>query len=94
MQSSDIISEIEEIVKSQTEGVYSKWMIGRTNDAEESKIQRGEPDSWRYWDVDSVESAKEVEAYLVDKGMRQEAEGYGSADFVYIFYIGSPQENR
>lgn len=92
MKSSDIISEIEEIVTSQRDKIYSKWMIGRTNDPEDSKIKRGDPNTWRNWDATSVDDAEKVESYFIDKGMRQDAEGYAGADFVYIFYIGSPQE--
>jgi hypothetical protein len=93
MKPSNIISEIDELVKSQTEGVYSKWRIGRANDVEESKTQHGNPDSWRDWDVDTVEGAIKVESYFIEKGMRQEGEGYGDADFIYVFFAGSPQEN-
>ena len=39
-----------------------------------------------------IEDAKEVESYFIDKGMRSEGAGYGGADFVYIFFSGSPQE--
>ena len=39
-----------------------------------------------------IEDAKEVESYFIDKGMRSEGTGYGGADFVYIFFSGSPQE--
>ena len=92
MESSDIISEIEETVKSQADKMYSKWMIGRTNDPEDSKTQRGEPDTWRNWDAASTDAAEKVESYFIDKGMRQDAESFSGADFVYIFYIGSPQE--
>jgi len=92
MKSSDIISEIEEIVTSQADKIYSKWMIGRTNDSEDSKTKRGDPNTWRNWDADSTDDAEKVESYFIDKGMRQDAEGYTGADFAYIFYIGSPQE--
>ena len=93
MNASEIISEIDELVKSQTEGVYSKWRIGRANDAEEAKTQHGAPASWRDWDANSVKDAIEAESYFVEKGMRQEGEGYGDADFIYVFFGGSPQEN-
>jgi hypothetical protein len=92
MKSSEIISEIEEIVKSQTGGIYSKWMIGRTNNLEDSKTQRGEPNRWREWDTNSVDDAEKAESYFVDKGMRQDSKSHSGADFVYVFYIGSPQE--
>ena len=92
MKSSEIISDIEEIVKSLTDGLYSKWRIGRVNEPEECKIQQGNPDSWRDWNATSVDDAKEVESYFIDKGMRSEGAGYGGADFVYIFFSGSPQE--
>ena len=93
MKASDIISEIDELVKSQTEGVYSKWRIGRANDAEDSKVQHGNPDSWHDWDVDTVDDAINIESYFVEKGMRQEGVGYGDADFIYVFFGGSPQES-
>ncbi len=94
MESSEIISEIEELVKSQSGGIYSKWMIGRTNDSENSKTKRGEPYSWRDWDANSKEDAENIESHFIDNGMRQDSESYGSADFVYVFYIGSPQDEN
>lgn len=93
MKALNIISEIDELVKSQTEGVYSKWRIGRANDVEDSKTQHGNPDSWRDWDADKVEDAIKVESYFVEKGMRQEGAGYGDADFIYVFFGGSPQDS-
>ena len=93
MKASEIISEIDELVKSQTDGVYSKWRIGRANDVEESKTQHGNPDSWLDWDADTVEDAIQVESYFVENGMRLEGAGYGDADFIYVFFGGSPQEN-
>ena len=78
MKASEIISEIEEIVASQT-------------DVGDSKIEHGNPDSWRDWDT-STEDAEKVESHFVDKGMRSEGEGFGDPDFVYIFYSGFPQE--
>ena len=93
MQASEIITEIDDLVKSQTEGVYSKWRIGRANDAQDSKKQHGSPDSWLDWDADTVEDAVKVESFFVEKGMRQEGEGYGDADFIYVFFGGSPQES-
>lgn len=92
MKASEIISEIEEIVKSLSEGVYSKWRIGRANSASDAKEQHGKPDSWRDWDADTADEAIETVEYFVDKGMRKEGVGFGGADFVYIFYSGSPQE--
>ena len=91
MKASAIVSEIEEIVASQTDGVDSKWRIGTANDAGDSKIEHGNPDSWRDWDA-ITEDAEKVESYFVDKGMRSEGVGFGDPDYVYIFYSGSPQE--
>ena len=93
MKVSEIISDIEEVVKSQTGGIYSKWKIGTSNDAEDSKGVLGNPDSWRDWETNAPEDAEEVESYFVDKGMRSEGSGYGDPEFVYIYFIGSPQEN-
>jgi len=92
MNASEIISEIDEIVKSQTDGVYSKWRIGTANDADDSENEHGNPDSWRDWDTNTPEDAENVESYFVDKGMRSEGAGFGDPDYVYILYSGSPQE--
>lgn len=92
MKSSEIISEIDEIVKSFPDEPYSKWRIGRANDATDANNQHGSPDSWRDWDADTADDAIEAVEYFVDKGMRKEGAGYGDADFVYIFFAGSPQE--
>ena len=40
----------------------------------------------------TADEAIETVNYCVDKGMRKEGIGYGGADFVYIFFSGSPQE--
>jgi hypothetical protein len=92
MKASDIISEIEEIVKSKSDGVNSKWRIGRANSNSDAKEQHGDPNDWRDWDADSADEAIETVEYFVDKGMRKEGVGYGGASFVYIFFSGSPQE--
>ncbi|MFB5608018.1 MAG: hypothetical protein ACE5RG_07955 [Candidatus Nitrosomaritimum yanchengensis] len=39
MKSSEINSEIDTIVKSKSEGVYSKWRIGRANSSSDAKEQ-------------------------------------------------------
>ena len=92
MESSEINLEIEEIVKSKSEGVYSKWRIGRANSSFDAKEQHGNPDDWHDWDADTADDGIETVNYFVDKGMRKEGVGYGGADFVYIFFSGSPQE--
>lgn len=92
MKAAEIISEIDEIVKPSSEQAYSKWRIGRANDATDANNQHGNPDSWRDWDAETADDAIEVVEYFVDKGMRKEGVGYGGADFVYVFFSGSPQE--
>ncbi len=92
MKSSEINSEIEEIVKLKPEGVYSKWQIGRANSPSDAKKQHGNPNDWHDWDADSADDAIETVDYFVGKGMRKEGVGYGGADFVYIFFSGPPQE--
>ncbi|MGD8300748.1 MAG: hypothetical protein PVG77_08610 [Nitrosopumilaceae archaeon] len=92
MKPSEINSEIEAIVKSKSEGVYSKWQIGRANNPSDAKEQHGNPDDWHDWSADNADDAIETVEYFLDKGMRKEGTGYGGADFVYIFFIGSPQE--
>ncbi|MEJ2261132.1 MAG: hypothetical protein P8X83_05700 [Nitrosopumilaceae archaeon] len=92
MKPSEINSEIEAIVKSKSEGVYSKWQIGRANNPSDAKEQHGNPDDWYDWSADNTDDAVKTVEYFLDKGMRHEGVGYGGADFVYIFFIGSPQE--
>lgn len=92
MKASEIISEIEEVVKSFPDVTYDKWRIGRANDAADANNEHGNPDSWRDWDADSDEDATKAVEFFVDKGMRKEGSGYGDADFVYVFFAGSPQE--
>ena len=92
MKSSEINSEIEYIIKSKSDNMYSKWQIGRANNSSDAKEQHGNPNEWHDWDADTADDAIETVNYFVDKGMRKEGAGYGGADFVYIFFIGSPQE--
>ena len=64
---------------------YSAWTIGVTDNPDRRKREHGNPDVWYQWDADSERVARNIEAYFVDKGMKGDTGGGGSADYVYIF---------
>lgn len=85
MKTSKIIKEIEDVVRSLSNGVYTAWTIGRADDVEDSRIEHGDPENWMAWDADSVDAARNIESYFAKKGMRQEGGEIGTADYVFIY---------
>lgn len=85
MKASEIIKEIEDVVRSLSSSVYTTWTIGRADDVEDSRIEHGDPENWMTWDADSVDAARKVESYFAKKGMRQEGREIGTADYVFIY---------
>ncbi len=89
MDKSRIISEIEDrISRSKTED-YSTWTMGITNTP---KIRKDQHDNegkdvkhWKDWSTDNEKDGKDIEEYFLDKGMKGDAGGRGSASYVYIF---------
>ena len=89
MDKSRIISEIEDrISRSKTED-YSTWTMGITNTP---KIRKDQHDNegkdvkhWKDWSTDNEKDGKNIEEYFLDKGMKGDAGGRGSASYVYIF---------
>ena len=67
------------------DGRPSAWTIGVTDDPERRRREHGNPSVWYQWNADSERVARNVEAYFVDKGMKGDTGGGGSADYVYIF---------
>ena len=85
MQKSQIISEIEAIVKSTTSEKYSIWTIGVTDNTSDRKSQHGDPKHWKQWATDSERDGRDIEEYFLDKKMKGGTGGPGTADYVYIF---------
>lgn len=77
---SAIKAAIEQIVRS-----YSNWTIGVTDDPNRRNGEHGNPPSWRHWDADTEQAARNVESYFISKGMKGGGGGLGRADYVYIF---------
>jgi len=77
---SQIISKIEEIVVS-----CSNWTIGITDDPERRKKEHGNPSHWRNWDAVLETSARNIEKYFLDKGMKGDTGGGTYPHYVYIF---------
>ncbi|MGD9116166.1 MAG: hypothetical protein PVJ61_03180 [Dehalococcoidia bacterium] len=76
-----IISEIENIVGTS----YTYWTIGITIDPSQCKKQHHNPSYWHYCDAGSESSARHIEEYFVDKGMKGETGGGSHPHYVYIF---------
>lgn len=64
---------------------YPVWRIGVTENPEKTYQQFGCPDTWRQWKAESVETARYVEAYYMNLGMKGEVEPPGNYSWVYIF---------
>ena len=89
MDKSRIISEIEDrISRSKTED-YSTWTMGITNTPKVRKDQHDNEGKdvkhWKDWSTDNEKDGKDIEEYFLDKGMKGDAGGRGSASYVYIF---------
>lgn len=80
----DIIAAAEKIIGNRRIDV---WTVGTTDNQELRREKHGRPTIWHYWQPDSEQTAKNVEAYLKGKGMKAytgEGAGEGKATFVYI----------
>jgi len=89
MNKSQIISEIEyKISQSKTED-YSTWTMGITNTPKIRKDQYNNEckdiKHWKDWSTDNEKDGKDIEEYFLDKGMKGDVGGSGSASYVYIF---------
>lgn len=63
------------------------WAIGTTDNLDIRRERHGRPTIWHYWIPDTEQTAKNVEAYFKDKGMKGytgEDESAGKATYVYI----------
>lgn len=85
MQKSDITSAIVDRVMSAKKKDYSIWTIGVTDEPDRRKTQHDNPKHWKQWNADSEDDARSIEKHFVEKGMKGDTGGGGSADYVYIF---------
>ena len=76
-----IRGEIERLV-----GLFpSAWTIGVTDSPFLRRVQHGTPSQWHDWNADSEQTARNIEAEFIRKGMKGGTGGPGRADYVYIF---------
>ncbi len=79
---SAIISEIEKIATHS----LPYWAIGITSVPEKRKSEHNNPIIWHYWDAGHEFSARRVEKYFVDKGMKCDSKTDWSPHYVYLFW--------
>jgi hypothetical protein len=77
---SEIIKEIETFAKN-----YSNWTIGITADIERQRQEHNNPQYWHSWNAITKISAKNIEKYFLDKGMKSDTCSDFSPIDVYIF---------
>lgn len=89
MEKSQIISEIEGRVSRAEKKDYSIWTVGVTDTP---KIRKDQHDSdkkdvkhWKDWSTNSEKDGRDIEEYFLDKDMKGDTGGGGSASYVYIF---------
>ena len=70
-----IKADIERIVSD-----YSLWTIGVTDSPTRRRSEHGSPPSWRQWDADTEQAARNVEAHFLAKHMKGGSGGPGRAD--------------
>jgi len=89
MDKSQIISEIEGRVSRAKKEDYSIWTVGVTDTPKIRKDQHDndgkEVKHWKDWSTDSEKDGRDIEEYFLDKGMKGDTGGRGSASYVYIF---------
>jgi hypothetical protein len=64
---------------------YSEWSIGLATDPDHRQRELEYPSFWRFWHPETVESARHVMAYFVDKGMKPDGEHGRNPTYVYLF---------
>jgi len=64
---------------------YSSWTIGITDDPDRRRSEHNNPTHWHQWRADTETIARNVEKYFLDKGMKGDAGGGISPNYVYIF---------
>jgi len=89
MDKSQIISEIKSRVNDSEEADYSIWTIGISDTPKVRKDQHDgdgkEIKHWKDWSTNNEKDGRDIEEYFLDKGMKGDTGGGGSARYVYIF---------
>lgn len=85
MKESEIKKAVENRVMSAKTKKHSLWTIGITNDPDRRKIEHGNPKYWMQWKADTETSARNVEKYFLDRGMKGGGGGGENPRHVYIF---------
>ena len=78
---SQIIAEIESMVTY----YYVAWTIGITDDLDRRKREHNNPFYWYQSDAITESSARKIEKYFLDKGMKGAPGGGISPSYVYVF---------
>lgn len=77
----EIMSQIKERANR-----LEEWTIGTTDDPDPHRRVHKFRGSWRIWQAESAEEAREVVHYFVENGMKQDDERREmAAPYVYIF---------
>ena len=89
MEKSQIISEIESRVNDSETADYSIWTVGISDTPKVRKDQHDNDGKdiqhWKDWSTNSEKDGRDIEEYFLDKGMKGDTGGRGSASYVYIF---------
>lgn len=67
---------------------YNQWTVGITSDPNGRERQHGNPDDWWIWDAEDEPTAREIEKYFLDLGMKGDTGGGSKRyvlKYVYIF---------
>ncbi|MFQ5824832.1 MAG: hypothetical protein ACE5JB_12305 [bacterium] len=84
----------EPTIKQQIEqavgGKFSDWKIGATVNPKRRKAQLGNPLSWLHWKADSPRTARNIERYFLQKGMKRAGGAPKGADYIYILLVHNP----
>jgi hypothetical protein len=66
-------------------GDYRRWTIGVTDEPGRRRLQHGNPRTWYYWNANTENVARRIEAYFINRGMKGATGGRGYANYIYIF---------
>ena len=65
--------------------IYSNWYVGITNNPDRRDSEHGKRSVWKYWKADSVNDARSIEKYFLDKGMLGGTGGGTKPIYIYIY---------
>ena len=81
---SAIIYEVEKIAANSP----TYWTVGITSNPEKRKLEHNNPITWHYWDAGHEFSARRLEKYFTDKGMKCDTGQDLSPRYIYLFWSG------